>query len=363
MEENFPRGGSSKRVKKDSAPVKVDDEDLFHSEESATPNKKRKKEFGKENVAKKVKVTPKNDISEKIVERTCALKKNMVSNGMLLMGSVTKVEDYSLCVGLPNGLSGSVQITHISDAYTQLLQKLTEASSSESANALDVPSLHEMFRVGQLLPCRVFETSAFKKKHNFKLTINPREINEGMVASHIKNGMVLNGCIQSLEDHGYVVDIGISGTRAFLNHSDAEKFNNGESLHVGEAVRCLVTTEGDGSEDVGESLRVVKVSIDPKKVSKSQLGSSVRLPLTWNTKFSLSLYLPGFAFRVARKIFGPSLQRGYPYECNCAQSGLMLEFFFPGDGKKLSVMYCKQIHEKGVREITNAAGFIPNLPC
>ncbi|XP_033757030.1 protein RRP5 homolog [Pecten maximus] len=280
MEENFPRGGSSKRVKKDSAPVKVDDADLFHSEESETPKKKRKKEFGKENVAKKVKVTPKNDISEKIVERTCALKKNMVSNGMLLMGSVTKVEDYSLCVGLPNGLSGSVQITHISDAYTQLLQKLTEASSSESANALDVPSLHEIFRVGQLLPCRVFETSAFKKKHNFKLTINPREINEGMVASHIKNGMVLHGCIQSLEDHGYVVDIGISGTRAFLNHSDAEKFNNGESLHVGEAVRCLVTTEGDGSEDVGESLRVVKVSIDPKKVSKSQLGSSVRLPLT-----------------------------------------------------------------------------------
>lgn len=278
MEENFPRGGNTKRRKKDSAPI--EDEDLFHSEEPEVPKKKRKKEFVKEKVAKKVKVTSKNNSSEKIVERTCALKKNMVSDAMLLTGSITRVEDYALCVGLPNGLSGSVQITNISDAYTQLLQRLTEAASSDSANALDVPSLHEMFRVGQLLPCKVMDSSTSKKKHNFKLTINPREINEGMVASHITKDMVLHGCIQSVEDHGYVVDVGISGTRAFLNNTDAEQYNNGESLHVGEAVCCLVTTDGDGS-DVGRgSLRVIKVSIDPKKVAKAQLGNSVRLPLT-----------------------------------------------------------------------------------
>ncbi|XP_060066718.1 protein RRP5 homolog [Ylistrum balloti] len=273
MEENFPRGGGTKRTKKVSELVLKEDEDLFHSEESETPKKKRKKEF-----AKKVKVTRQTNNFEKIVGRTCALKKNMVSSGMLLMGCVTRVEDYSLCVGLPNGLSGSVLITHISDTYTELLQKLTENASNGSANTLEVPSLHEMFHVGQLLPCKVVEQSLAKKKHDFKLTINPREVNEGMVASHIIKDLVLHGCIQSLEDHGYVVDIGISGTRAFLNHADAENYNNGEALHVGEAVCCLVTTDGSGV--VRESLRVINVSIDPEKVAKAQLESSVRLPLT-----------------------------------------------------------------------------------
>lgn len=40
------------------------------------------------------------------------------------------------------------------------------------------------------------------------------------------------GCVASVEDHGYVVDIGVNGVHAFLKHDNAERFiqlhNDGE---------------------------------------------------------------------------------------------------------------------------------------
>jgi len=37
---------------------------------------------------------------------------------------------------------------------------------------------------------------------------------------------VLTGCISSCEDHGYVVDIGITGISAFLHIAEAEKYTS-----------------------------------------------------------------------------------------------------------------------------------------
>jgi len=45
---------------------------------------------------------------------------------MLLLGYVKAVHNLSLTVALPNGLSGVVQITHISAAYTERLQRFAQ---------------------------------------------------------------------------------------------------------------------------------------------------------------------------------------------------------------------------------------------
>lgn len=47
---------------------------------------------------------------------------------MLVFGCVKEIHDYELIVGLPGGVSGSVAIGNISDAYTELLQNLTKGS-------------------------------------------------------------------------------------------------------------------------------------------------------------------------------------------------------------------------------------------
>ncbi len=71
-----------------------------------------------------------------------------VMGGMLLLGVIKEVQDYELVVSLANGLDGVVQITHISDAYTQLLQKLAAGQqqlyqvSAWSSLEHDLPGPH-----------------------------------------------------------------------------------------------------------------------------------------------------------------------------------------------------------------------------
>ena len=43
--------------------------------------------------------------------------------GMLLLGCIKEVSDYELVISLPNGLSGFVPVTQISDAYSNMLSK------------------------------------------------------------------------------------------------------------------------------------------------------------------------------------------------------------------------------------------------
>lgn len=39
---------------------------------------------------------------------------------------------------------------------------------------------------------------------------------------------VLSGCVDSVEDHGYIIDIGVKGTKAFLPKKAAQQHNNQE---------------------------------------------------------------------------------------------------------------------------------------
>jgi len=47
----------------------------------------------------------------------------MLCEGMLLLGCIKEVSDYELVISLPNGLTGFVPVTQISDAYSKLLSK------------------------------------------------------------------------------------------------------------------------------------------------------------------------------------------------------------------------------------------------
>ena len=62
----------------------------------------------------------------------------MLCSGMLVLGCVTDVGSYSIKMALPNGLYGTVSLTNISQAYTDLIQKFAAKTTEEQEDEGEV---------------------------------------------------------------------------------------------------------------------------------------------------------------------------------------------------------------------------------
>lgn len=122
----------------------------------------------------------------------------------------------------------------------------------------EICSLPHLFSPGMLLRCVVAKLDTTKGGSlSIQLSINPKLVNKALTPSSLNAGMVINhwtsceiwpfcftclthvwltlwkfqvlsGCVESVEDHGYVVDTGIKGTNAFLPRKDNP--NNQEGM-------------------------------------------------------------------------------------------------------------------------------------
>ncbi|NWU98980.1 RRP5 protein, partial [Upupa epops] len=202
---------------------------------------------------------------------------------MLLLGCIKEVSDYELAISLPNGLSGFVPVTQISDAYNKMLSK--EVAQGEILEGLY--SLSDMYSPGTLVRCIV--TSVEKSadgRRSIKLSIDPKKVNKGLNAPALASGMLLSGFVSSVEDHGYLVDIGVSGTHAFLPRQKAQSYIRaakiGPDLKIGQNLNCAIV-------EVKNQGRIVQLSVD-----RSEVASSIA---TEQQNWTLSNLLPGLVVK------------------------------------------------------------------
>uniref|UniRef100_A0A8B9F699 Protein RRP5 homolog n=1 Tax=Amazona collaria TaxID=241587 RepID=A0A8B9F699_9PSIT len=254
MEENFPRGGIQKKPT-----------------EGKTPNTK----FERDNL----------NVFTILLSMTCQDNHSMLffllsqalCEGMLLLGCIKEVTDYELVVSLPNGLSGFVPVTQISDAYSKLLSN--QVAQGELLE--DLNSLVDLYSPGTLVRCIV--TTVEKNadgRRSIKLSIDPKKVNKGLNASALASGMLLSGFVSSVEDHGYLIDIGVSGTNAFLPRQKAQNYI--KTAKRGQNLNCVIV-------EIKNEGRVVLLSID-----RSEVASSLA---TERQNWSLSNLLPGLVVK------------------------------------------------------------------
>ncbi|KAG7223841.1 hypothetical protein INR49_026524 [Caranx melampygus] len=245
MEEDFPRGGTARKPTDSKIVVQRGELDnLFQSNERAE-TKKRKGAV--------------KDDGKKLKKQRQAKKKKMnVKEGMPMLGCVKEVADFEVTVSLPCGLKGFLSIKNISDSYTKLLNE--QLASDETEEFCSLPLL---FHPGMLLRCVVAKLDVAKGGSlSIQLSINPKLVNKGLSSSSLKAGMVLSGCVESVEDHGCIVDIGISGSKAFLSMKTIkEKHNKPQELKVGQYVTCQI-------EEIKNEGRVVQLSINPSTIAQ-----------------------------------------------------------------------------------------------
>uniref|UniRef100_A0A8C6W9K4 Protein RRP5 homolog n=1 Tax=Nannospalax galili TaxID=1026970 RepID=A0A8C6W9K4_NANGA len=281
LEESFPRGGSRKTHKSEkSSQQPVEHDNLFDVSPEEKSNKRKNSQKGPAKT-KKLKIEKRETKSVK--EKFEILSVKSLCEGMRILGCVKEVNDLELVISLPNGLQGFVQVTEICDAYTQ---KLNEQVAQEDP-LKDLLRLPELFSPGMLVRCVVSSLGITESgKKNVKLSVNPKHVNKVLDAEALKPGMLLTGTVSSLEDHGFLVDIGVSGTRAFLPLQKAQEYirqkNKGAKLKVGQYLTCLI-------EEVKSNGGVVVLSVGQSEISSAFATEEQ----SWN----LNNLLPGLVIK------------------------------------------------------------------
>ncbi|PRD32786.1 UNVERIFIED_CONTAM: RRP5-like protein [Trichonephila clavipes] len=154
--------------------------------------------------------------------------------GMLLLGCVTEIRPTFLLMSLPGCIVGKVSLTNISAKYTEVIRN---SIADESENDSEV-SLDSIIEVGATLPCKVLSILfKAKMKSSVELSINPQDVNRELKLSSLYLKMVLHVAVQSVEDHGYVMDTGIRGAQGFLPFSAS---TGQKDLTVGQVIPTLV---------------------------------------------------------------------------------------------------------------------------
>lgn len=278
VEESFPRGGTQKKSKESAIKKRPrEDDNLFSTHlEDAEAVKKKKKTSG---------VTPKTVKPEKKKKDTgiTLLNYKNLHTGMLFLGCVKEAKDFELTINLPYGLTGYVQATNVCEAYTEMLNEQVKQDVPLEA----LSPLSNLYSPGMLVRCVISNLETTSGGYNsIKLSLNPKLVNAELTPSSLQTGMFLCGCVSSVEDHGYLIDLGIGGTKAFLHRKKAQVYLNqtskAVSLRVGQYLNCVI-------DDVKNNGRVVHLSI-----TQSDVAAAIA---TEEQQWTLNNLLPGLVVK------------------------------------------------------------------
>ncbi|KAG0235897.1 rRNA biogenesis protein rrp5 [Actinomortierella wolfii] len=275
VEEDFPRGGATGLTPLEFKEVSRQAEDSLFAEgekkasSKGEPAKKKRKPLKKHPNAN---ATFENTFDKKVNVEILSFKRLTV--GTIVLGCITQIArgrgeggTDELVVALPNNLTGYVSIADIS---TQISEQLEE----------EIPDLSSMFYIGQWILCAIVElqeaasgasaaSGSDKHRRKIMLTLMPQVVNAGIKPIDVSAGMVVAGSIQSVEDRGYIVSLGIHNMNGFIKNAEAKMYqrlkNNDQPLSVGQVILCSVIS-------VDESKRTAQLTIDTLKVAKGFLG-------------------------------------------------------------------------------------------
>ncbi|CAM9431765.1 unnamed protein product [Chrysoparadoxa australica] len=207
-----------------------------------------------------------------------------LSKGALLLGVVTRAHRDSLVIALPSSLSGVVRRPDSSDLEHAKAARDGMDVDDEEVRSEDAP-LSDIFPVGHVVRCVVLGLQRSDGAKRIDLSLRASLINKGQGMELLREGMHIWGAVSSIEDHGYVVDIGIEGIRAFLNRRDAD--SSMPALKVGQPVEALV-------KHVNHVARTAQLMTSQTKVTTA---------ITNGVNFNLRSLKPGMLIKgVAHKI-------------------------------------------------------------
>ncbi|CAG8560739.1 2094_t:CDS:10 [Cetraspora pellucida] len=238
-EADLPRSNTVRQPLK-SKRERADEDDLFDDSETEKPTKKKRK--------------PKLIV------------------GAYCLGQITKINALDMIISLPNQLKGIVTITGISEQLSKKAADIANMNDGDDDDDEDqLLELSKLFKVGQWVRCvitRLGNNDDQIKNKQIELSLDPKLVNCDIVRTDISKGMILSASVESIEDHGYVLSIGMSGINVFLHNKEASdyesKFNNSRPLIVGQLLNVSVISAANKN-------LIIQVTANPDTVSSATL--------------------------------------------------------------------------------------------
>ena len=197
-------------------------------------------------------------------------------------------------MALPNKLSGFIPLASISDKLSEQIRRSAEeedrsvdSSPVEEKDAADDINLSSLFCVGQYLRAYVVATSDKNGKRHIELSINPRQANTGLTEKELVVNTTVQATVQSVEDHGLVMNLGMEdeSIRGFMSSREAGSARKISDIKAGAVYLCLIT-------GLSSNGKIVKLSADPQRIGNVKKTNYLLDAPT------VDAYLPGTAVEV-----------------------------------------------------------------
>ncbi|KAI0104140.1 nucleic acid-binding protein [Nemania sp. FL0031] len=284
----FPRGGGSVLSPLEHRQISIQaKQDVLFEQQSGQGAKKADK-----SLKRKKSKTSKNKSSDSTRPtednvRIESLNYQRLVKGSLVLGQVTEIRPLQIILALPNNLSGHVPITSISDVLSDRVAAEAEASDEDDLET-DSVELKDIFEVGQYLRAYVTSTTEestgalTKPKKHIELSLRPEHTNTGLLSKELVENAVVMASVSSAEDHGYVMDLGLSdgNTRGFLPRKEVPSDISEARMQPGAVALCLVTGKGANG-------KIIQLSALPNKLGNVQNFASEAT--------TIQTFLPGSA--------------------------------------------------------------------
>ncbi|KAF8578416.1 U3 snoRNP-associated protein Rrp5 [Ramaria rubella] len=292
---DFPRGGGSsftpleykniraEAIKEANAELVFEDSQVAKK----TKTKLQRRESGTNFVKKRKAGEGEKKNGENI--RVEHLNYKRLIEGMKIFGQIIAIQPLALIVSLPCQLVGHVPITHVSTQLTKQLEALDEEDEEfleqddDETRPRRAPELFEIFRVGQYVRAVVTairpagttsrDIIGLRRKmdeieracQRVELSLIPERVNIGVSKEDLSTDFILSAAVQTVEDHGYILDLGVPSVTGFLSFKDAKKSPYPDKLSVGYVLDTCVS-------QMSENGRTCTVTIDTKRLTSSSLS-------------------------------------------------------------------------------------------
>jgi rRNA biogenesis protein RRP5 len=179
--------------------------------------------------------------------------------GTLVLGQVSQINPQDIAVALPNSLIGYVSLTRISPQLTKSVEALLKEDDEDEESDIKLPSLDELFTVGQWVRAVVVENTTLmssgtksKKKH-IELSVEPELVNASLSLDDILPKSLIQVSVSSVEDHGVIVSLGLPNVSGFIKKS-ALGGCSVENIHEGQVLLASILSRPKN--------KVVQLSLD-----------------------------------------------------------------------------------------------------